>query len=96
MFKIGYRTIKTALRATPGNIIAQMLNLEYFSAAGIIADLMHPSYKKRSRCMPPGTGFSLFDRNGLCIPIISVHRIPSADNRFDSLDFHSNGSCRED
>lgn len=95
MFKIGYRTIKTALGATLAIIIAQMLSLEYFSAAGIITILCIQVTKKVGVCLLAPV-FSLFDRNGLCIPIISVHRIPSADNRFDSLDFHSNGSCLED
>ena len=48
MFKIGYRTIKTALGATLAIIIAQMLNLEYFSAAGIIAILCIQVTKKKS------------------------------------------------
>ncbi|MFJ7991406.1 aromatic acid exporter family protein [Peribacillus frigoritolerans] len=48
MFKIGYRTIKTALGATLAIIIAQMLELEYFSAAGIIAILCIQVTKKKS------------------------------------------------
>ncbi|CAH0179172.1 hypothetical protein SRABI96_01387 [Peribacillus sp. Bi96] len=48
MFKIGYRTIKTALGATLAIIIAQMLNLEYFSAAGIITILCIQVTKKKS------------------------------------------------
>jgi uncharacterized membrane protein YgaE (UPF0421/DUF939 family) len=48
MFKIGYRTIKSALGATLAIIIAQMLNLEYFSAAGIIAILCIQVTKKKS------------------------------------------------
>lgn len=48
MFKIGYRTIKTALGATLAIIIAQMLNLDHFSAAGNHYDFMHTSYKKKS------------------------------------------------
>ena len=48
MFKIGYRTIKTALGATLAIIIAQMLDLEYFTAAGIIAILCIQVTKKKS------------------------------------------------
>ncbi|MGG4267575.1 aromatic acid exporter family protein [Peribacillus simplex] len=48
MFKIGYRTIKTALGATLAIIIAQMLNLEYFSAAGILTILCIQVTKKKS------------------------------------------------
>jgi uncharacterized membrane protein YgaE (UPF0421/DUF939 family) len=48
MFKIGYRTIKTALGVTLAIIIAQMLNLEYFSAAGIITILCIQVTKKKS------------------------------------------------
>ncbi|MED3995210.1 aromatic acid exporter family protein [Peribacillus frigoritolerans] len=48
MFKIGYRTIKTALGATLAIIIAQMLSLEYFSAAGIITILCIQVTKKKS------------------------------------------------
>ncbi|MGE7764601.1 aromatic acid exporter family protein [Peribacillus sp. NPDC096540] len=48
MFKIGYRTIKTALGATLAIIIAQMLNLDHFSAAGIITILCIQVTKKKS------------------------------------------------
>ncbi|MGE7182985.1 aromatic acid exporter family protein [Peribacillus sp. NPDC006672] len=48
MFKIGYRTIKTALGVTLAIIIAQMLNLENFSAAGIITILCIQVTKKKS------------------------------------------------
>lgn len=48
MFKIGYRTIKTALGATLAIIISQMLNLENFASAGIITILCIQVTKKKS------------------------------------------------
>lgn len=48
MFKIGYRTIKTALGATIAIIIAQLIGLENFPSAGIIAILCIKPTKKKS------------------------------------------------
>lgn len=48
MFKIGYRTIKTALGASMAIIIAQMLGLDHFASAGIITILCIQITKKKS------------------------------------------------
>lgn len=48
MFKIGYRTIKTALGASIAIIIAQLLGLDNFSSAGIITILCIQVTKKKS------------------------------------------------
>lgn len=48
MFKIGYRTIKTALGASLAIIIAQMLGLDHFASAGIITILCIQVTKKKS------------------------------------------------
>lgn len=48
MFKIGYRTIKTALGASMAIIIAQMLGLDHFASAGIITILCIQVTKKKS------------------------------------------------
>ncbi|MDQ0220767.1 aromatic acid exporter family protein [Peribacillus cavernae] len=48
MFKIGYRTIKTALGATVAIIIAQLFGLDNFASAGILAILCIQVTKKKS------------------------------------------------
>ncbi|WP_110927506.1 aromatic acid exporter family protein [Bacillus massiliglaciei] len=48
MFKIGYRTIKTAVGTAVAIIIAQMLHLESFPSAGIITILCIQVTKKKS------------------------------------------------
>lgn len=48
MFKIGYRTIKTALGTAIAIIIAQLLGLDNFSSAGIITILCIQVTKKKS------------------------------------------------
>lgn len=48
MFKIGHRTIKTAVGASLAILIAQLLNLEYFASAGIITILCIQKTKQRS------------------------------------------------
>ena len=48
MFKIGYRTIKTAAGAALAIIIAQMLHLDHFASAGIITILCVQVTKKKS------------------------------------------------
>ena len=48
MFKIGYRTIKTALGASIAIIIAQLLGLNNFSSAGIITILCIQVTKRKS------------------------------------------------
>ncbi|MGE7601318.1 aromatic acid exporter family protein [Peribacillus sp. NPDC097675] len=48
MFKIGYRTIKTALGTSIAIIIAQLLGLDNFSSAGIITILCIQVTKKKS------------------------------------------------
>lgn len=48
MFKIGYRTIKTALGATLAIVLAQLLHLDNFPAAGIITILCIQVTKKQS------------------------------------------------
>ncbi len=48
MFKIGYRTAKTALGTTIAVILAQFLGLDYFTSAGIITILCIQVTKKKS------------------------------------------------
>ncbi|MFJ8264859.1 aromatic acid exporter family protein [Peribacillus asahii] len=48
MFKIGYRTIKTALGATLAIVLAQLLNLDHFPSAGIITILCIQVTQKKS------------------------------------------------
>lgn len=48
MFKIGYRTIKTALGVTIAIWIASFFELEYYTSAGIITILCIQSTKKKS------------------------------------------------
>ncbi|MRX73135.1 aromatic acid exporter family protein [Bacillus lacus] len=48
MFKIGYRTIKTAVGTTIAIIIAQLLQLENFASAGILTILCIQVTKKKS------------------------------------------------
>lgn len=48
MFKIGYRTIKTALGTTLAIVLAQLLGLENFPSAGIITILCIKATKKKS------------------------------------------------
>ena len=48
MFKIGYRTIKTALGTTLAIVLAQILGLENFASAGIITILCIKATKKKS------------------------------------------------
>ncbi|PMC39535.1 hypothetical protein CJ195_06355 [Bacillus sp. UMB0899] len=48
MFKIGYRTLKTALGTTIAVILAQFIGLEYFTSAGIITILCIQVTKKKS------------------------------------------------
>ncbi|MFZ3588456.1 aromatic acid exporter family protein [Bacillus sp. DJP31] len=48
MFRIGFRTIKTALGVTIAIWIAQLLNLEHYSSAGIITILCIQVTKKKS------------------------------------------------
>lgn len=48
MFKIGYRTAKTALGTTIAIILAQFLNLEFYTSAGIITILCIKITKKKS------------------------------------------------
>lgn len=48
MFKIGYRTLKTALGTTLAIMLAQLLGLESFASAGIITILCIKATKKKS------------------------------------------------
>lgn len=48
MFKIGYRTIKTAVGAALAIFIAQLLNLQFFASAGIITILCVQRTKQKS------------------------------------------------
>ncbi|MBU7593425.1 aromatic acid exporter family protein [Metabacillus halosaccharovorans] len=48
MFKIGYRTVKTALGTTISIILAQFIGLEYYTSAGIITILCIQVTKKKS------------------------------------------------
>lgn len=48
MFKIGYRTIKTALGVTIAIFIAALMELEYYTSAGIITILCIQATKKKS------------------------------------------------
>ncbi|MCV9888224.1 aromatic acid exporter family protein [Metabacillus halosaccharovorans] len=48
MFKIGYRTAKTALGTTISIILAQLIGLEYYTSAGIITILCIQVTKKKS------------------------------------------------
>ena len=48
MFKIGYRTVKTALGTTIAVILAQFIGLEYYTSAGIITILCIQVTKKKS------------------------------------------------
>lgn len=48
MFKIGYRTIKTALGTTLAIYISQLLHLQNFASAGIITILCIQITQKRS------------------------------------------------
>lgn len=48
MFKIGYRTLKTALGTTLAIVLAQLLGLENFASAGIITILCIKATKKKS------------------------------------------------
>ena len=48
MFKIGYRTIKTALGTTLAIVFAQILGLDNFASAGIITILCIKATKKKS------------------------------------------------
>jgi len=48
MFKIGYRTAKTALGTTIAIILAQFLDLEFYTSAGIITILCIKITKKKS------------------------------------------------
>ena len=48
MFKIGYRTLKTALGTTLAIVLAQILGLENFASAGIITILCIKATKKKS------------------------------------------------
>jgi len=48
MFKIGYRTVKTAIGTVVSISIAQLFNLEYFISAGIITLLSIQVTKKKS------------------------------------------------
>ena len=47
-FRIGYRTLKTAVGATLAILIAQGLGLENFASAGIITILCIKNTKKKS------------------------------------------------
>ncbi|MEH6853249.1 aromatic acid exporter family protein, partial [Priestia megaterium] len=47
-FKIGYRTIKTAVGTSLAIIIAQFFHLEFFVSAGIITILCIQNSKKKS------------------------------------------------
>lgn len=48
MFKIGHRTIKTAVGASLAILIAQLLDLDYFASAGIITILCIQKTKQKS------------------------------------------------
>ncbi len=48
MFKIGYRTIKTAIGAAIAIALAQLLNLDYYTSAGILTILCVQVTKKKS------------------------------------------------
>ncbi|SER48267.1 aromatic acid exporter family protein [Salipaludibacillus aurantiacus] len=48
MFKIGYRTLKTAIGAAIATFIAQALELDFFASAGIIAILCVQKTKRKS------------------------------------------------
>ncbi|MBD8070373.1 aromatic acid exporter family protein [Bacillus sp. PS06] len=48
MFKIGYRTIKTAIGAALAIALAQLLNLEFYTSAGILTILCVQVTKKKS------------------------------------------------
>lgn len=48
MFKIGYRTVKTALGTGAAVFIAQLLGLEFYSSAGILVILCVQNTKRKS------------------------------------------------
>ena len=48
MFKIGYRTVKTALGTTLAIVLAQLLGLDNFPSAGIITIFCIKATKKKS------------------------------------------------
>ncbi|MFX3623682.1 MAG: aromatic acid exporter family protein [Ectobacillus sp.] len=48
MFKIGYRTVKTAVGAGIATFIAQMLQLQFYSSAGILVILCVQNTKRKS------------------------------------------------
>jgi uncharacterized membrane protein YgaE (UPF0421/DUF939 family) len=48
MFKIGYRTVKTAVGAAVAIFIAQMLHLQFYSSAGILVILCVQNTKRKS------------------------------------------------
>lgn len=48
MFKIGYRTVKTAIGTGAAVFIAQLLGLEFYSSAGILVILCVQNTKRKS------------------------------------------------
>ena len=70
MFKIGYRTLKTALGTTLAIVLAQILGLENFASAGIITILCIKATKKKvctSFCVAYNC---LFNSNGIFNAVI--------------------------
>lgn len=89
MFKIGYRTIKTAIGAALAVGIAQMLNLDFYASAGILTILSIQKTRRRSfriswqRLLACTTGmffgaaiFELLGYNPLALAVILLLFIP--------------------
>ena len=58
-FRIGYRTIKTAVGTAASILIAQQLGLHNFASAGIINNFMYSNYQKKITKNGMGPIFSM-------------------------------------
>ena len=56
-FRIGYRTIKTAVGTAISILIAQQLGLDNFASAGILTILCIQGYEKKIAYGQPGIDF---------------------------------------
>lgn len=91
MFRIGYRTVKTAVGAASAILIAQLLHLQFYSSAGILVILCVQNTKRKSlrasiqrffACiLAMFFSFVIFDSigyNALAIGILLLLYIPTA------------------
>lgn len=94
MFKIGYRTIKTALGTALAIYISQLLHLQNFASAGIITILCIQITQKRSlQAMGPLCG--MLSGNCFFLSLFRAYWLPPVCDRSASFDIHSdNGSVK--